>query len=316
MSNFSTHSKSLCSCDTRSDITNQLIRKHNMHPNNLHQNKYDIDKLCQAYPLLKEFVFVNKYGTQTINFSSDKAVKALNTALLKHHYGIDYWQFNDNNLCPPIPGRADYLHHLNDLLGKPKDAKILDIGTGATLIYPLLGNALFNWKFVGTEIENISYKNALQIIEKNQLSNSISVRKQSNLLHILKGIVQVDEKFTASICNPPFFKSAQEAGKANIRKIRGLNRHQKTSKLIQNHNFSGTSNELWTVGGEKAFLQNYIKESVLFQQQFSWFTSLVSNKDNLKPLQILLKKQNAKTKTIEMSHGNKTVHILAWHFEA
>jgi 23S rRNA (adenine1618-N6)-methyltransferase len=284
-----------------------------MHPKNIHQNKYDIDKLCQAFPALRAFVFVNKYGTQTINFSSDKAVKALNTALLKFHYAIDYWQFPDNNLCPPIPGRADYLHHLNELLNLPKQARILDIGTGATVIYPLLGLRLFDWQFVASEINSDSYHNAIEIVAKNELTNQIEVRLQQNHKHILNGIVQKNEKFTASICNPPFFQSKKAALQANARKVRGLNK-KKVQKTVVNQNFSGISDELWTVGGEKAFVTKYIDESLLYKNQFEWFTSLISNKDNLKALQYLLQKQKAKTKIIEMSQGNKTIHILAWRY--
>jgi 23S rRNA (adenine1618-N6)-methyltransferase len=105
--------------------------KSKFHPNNKHQQGYNFSKLCKAYPSLSEFVFENQYNTQTIDFANPKAVKALNTALLFLHYELSYWDFPDDNLCPPIPGRVDYIHHLADLLelsNITKNIRVLDIG--------------------------------------------------------------------------------------------------------------------------------------------------------------------------------------------
>lgn len=78
----------------------------------------------------------------SVNFADPLAVKTLNKALLAHFYGVTHWDIPDGFLCPPVPGRADYVHHLADLLADdnggvvPKQATVLDIGTGANLIYP------------------------------------------------------------------------------------------------------------------------------------------------------------------------------------
>ena len=109
-----------------------------VHPKNQFAKDYDFDNLTQQYPPLKDFVFVNKYGNKTIKFSDQQAVKALNSALLKAHYGLTYWDIPEDNLCPPVPGRLDYLLHIADLIPK-SDLRLLDIGTGANLIYPILG---------------------------------------------------------------------------------------------------------------------------------------------------------------------------------
>ena len=90
--------------------------KPNFHPKNKHQQGYDFSKLCKAYLPLTEFVFENNYQTITIDFADPKAVKALNTALLVTYYKITFWDFPDANLCPPIPSRVDYIHHLATLL--------------------------------------------------------------------------------------------------------------------------------------------------------------------------------------------------------
>lgn len=283
-----------------------------MHKNNLHIQDYNFQKLCSEYPQLKEFVFTNKYEKKTINFAYPKAVKALNTALLKTYYNINYWSFSDDSLCPPIPSRVDYIHQLNDLLnesGITQNIKILDIGSGASCIYPLLGNAVNNWKFIGTEIDNNSLNSAQKIINENNLNESIKLRFQSDKSNILNDIIIGDDMFSASMCNPPFYSSQEEANESNNRKMKGLG----IDSSIRN--FSGSQNELWYEGGEKAFLHNYLYQSSLFKTQCHWFTSLVSKTENVQPMYDSLKKLNTtqiETKSIKL--GNKITRIVAWSF--
>lgn len=279
------------------------------HPKSKHNGNYNFEKLTKANAALTAHVFENDYKNATINFSDPKAVKELNKALLFSEYGITSWNFPDNNLCPPIPGRADYVHHLADLLSsEDKKITVLDIGTGATCIYPLLGSALYDWNFVGTDIDLDSLDSAQDIIDDNHLDTKITLRQQFDENHILKGIIEKEDSFSATICNPPFYKSAEEAQGANARKSRNLG-----NSAVRN--FAGNNNELWYVGGEKAFLHNYLYESSLFPNQSNWFTSLVSKKENIDSLEKSAKKLNAKTfKVIPMHQGNKVTRIVAWQF--
>ena len=288
---------------------------HNFHPKNKHKSGYDLEALCKAYPDLISYVFENKYDNRTVDFANPKAVKALNSALLKKHYGIDFWKFPDTNLCPPIPGRVDYIHHISDLLKASnitKDIRVLDIGTGASCIYPILGQAEYRWKFLATDIDEKAMQYAQEIINKNKLSDYIFLRLQTDSSQILKGILKEADKFSVSMCNPPFFKSEQEALEATTKKLKGLNRAD--DKIIRN--FSGTQNELWYKGGEKAFIHNYLYESSLFKNQFIWFTILVSKKDLVKGMYVSLKKLGATDiKTINIGQGNKISRIVAWTFK-
>ena len=283
-----------------------------MHKNNLHIEEYDFPKLSKVYPPLKEFLFLNEHNVQTVNFGFPKAVKAVNTALLMTYYNIKFWQFSDLNLCPPIPGRSDYMHYLNDILAYDfitKNIKILDIGVGATCIYPIIGNALFDWKFVGVDIDIDSIHSSQKIIDKNNLKGAIKLRHQSNKENILHGIFKEDDFFDACMCNPPFYSSKLDAAEANNRKLKGLG--------IKNdgRNFSGNANELWYEGGEKAFLHNYLYQSSTYKKQCYWFTSLVSKKENVESMYDSLNKLDAtEIKTIEMSQGNKISRIVAWTF--
>lgn len=278
-----------------------------LHPRNKHKNGYNFDFLSKKYPEIKSFI-IEKFGKQTIDFSNPKAVKEFNKALLFAHYGIKYWNFSDTNLCPPIPGRVDYIHHLADLIGNEKDVKVLDIGTGASCIYPLLGVAEYKWNFVATDIELDSLDYSQDIIDDNNFDEFIELRQQFKEEHILKGIIEENDSFTATMCNPPFYKSAEEAQGANRRKTRNLGNNAV-------RNFSGNNNELWYVGGEKAFLHTYLYESSQYPTVSKWFTSLVSKKENVESLQKSGKKLGVKEfKILPMSQGNKETRIVCWRF--
>jgi len=216
-----------------------MTTKSNLHPNNKHKKGYNFKELCEAYPLLQDFVFVNSYNTETIDFANPKAVKAINTALLFKYYNIQFWDFPDDNLCPPIPGRVDYIHYLNDLLkssGIENNITMLDIGVGANCIYPLLGNSEYKWNFIGTDIDKKSLDRAEKIIKKNGLSEVIKLKQQKDAAQIFQGILNEDAKFSATICNPPFYKSQEDAMLANARKLEGLGNNQMKLEILAENN--------------------------------------------------------------------------------
>lgn len=279
-----------------------------------HKNNYNFEVLIETYPKLQPFVFKNTYGNLTIDFSEAKAVRVLNSAILKADYGINYWQFDDNNLTPPIPSRVAYIHILNDLLqtcNLNKNVQVLDIGTGANCIYPLLGQSVYNWQFVGTDVNKNSIKQAKQIIAKNHLEDKISIRLQNNPNQIFQGVLAKTDIFALTMCNPPFYKDEVEANSATLKKLKGLN--NETNSVSRN--FSGISNELWYKGGEKAFLHNYLYESSLFKNQCFWYTTLVSNKENVKSMYVSLNKLGATTiKTLPIKIGQKKSRVVAWTF--
>jgi len=291
---------------------NKTNNSQHLHPKNIHQSDYHFSELIEIYPALKEFVFVNKYGTETINFADPKAVKALNTALLFKYYNISFWDFPDDNLCPPIPGRVDYVHHLADLLkesGMNENIKIIDVGTGANCIYPLLGNAVYGWKYLGTDIDKKSLDRAEKIIKKNEFSEAIQLKQQKDVSQIFKEILNEGDKFSATMCNPPFYGSQEEAMQANARKLEGLGNEAKA------RNFSGKQQELWYKGGEKAFIHTYLYESSMFKKQCFWYTTLVSKKENVESMYNSLYKLGAiEIKTIPMYQGNKVTRVVAWTF--
>lgn len=263
-------------------------------------------------PDLKEFVKENRYGDLSIDFHSNDAVLLLNKALLKYFYKID-WEIPKKYLCPPIPGRVDYIHYIADLLPKNlSKIKALDVGVGANCIYPLVGNSIYGWEFVGSDIDDISILNANKIIQNNMLEDKIVIKKQCSKDDIFKSIIDIDDKFVFTMCNPPFHKSKKEAKEGTKRKLINLSKG-KNKKLTLN--FGGQANELWCDGGELEFITKMIKESAEFKNNVLWFTTLVSKKENLSKINQELEKVNPlEVKIIEMIQGNKITRFVAWRF--
>lgn len=295
--------------------------KTHLHPRNLHRNGYDFEALILVSPALKPFVFTNQYQTQTIDFSDAEAVINLNKALLLSHYNVVYWDIPATYLCPPIPGRVDYIHYLADLLASSNNNAIptsetiqgLDIGIGANCIYPILGNALYGWSFVGTDTDEKALQNCKKIIGQNsQLMDVISLQLQTEPRFIFKNIIVNEDRFAFTMCNPPFHASQAEANKANLRKINSLENAKNNKPIL---NFGGQNAELWCDGGEIKFITQMIFESVKYAKQVLWFTTLVSKKDNVTSIYKTLQKVNAaEIKTIDMAQGQKNSRIVAWTF--
>lgn len=144
-------------------------QKPGLHPRNRHHSRYDLATLCQVNPELRQFLTLTPAGEQSVDFANPLAVKALNKALLAHFYAVANWDIPDGFLCPPVPGRADYIHHLADLLAEasgtiPVNASILDIGVGANCIYPLIGVHEYGWRFTGSETSSQALSSAQAII--------------------------------------------------------------------------------------------------------------------------------------------------------
>lgn len=295
--------------------------KNSLHPRNKHRQRYDFPMLIKSCPELSPFVRLNEFKDESIDFANPDAVMMLNKALLKHYYNISYWQIPPGYLCPPIPGRADYIHYVADLLAasnkgiipKTNQIKCLDIGVGANCIYPIIGHAEYGWQFTGSDVEPEAIKAAAAIVEKNtSLKGKIELRLQKNASDIFKGIFQPDDYFDVTICNPPFHASLKEAQAGTLRKLSNLN-HKKITKSILN--FGGKNKELWYEGGEENFIQKMIIQSKVFANSCFWFTSLVAKSDHLKTIYTALEKvQAVEVKTITMAQGNKISRFVAWTF--
>ncbi len=295
----------------------QSAEKKQLHVRNRHRGQYDFTALIQTHRPLARFVNLNQYGDLSIDFSDPAAVIELNRALLHHFYQIEHWSIPAGFLCPPVPGRADYIHYLADLLaedyphGVPRHLNVLDIGCGANCIYPLIGHREYGWRFTGSEINAQAMKAAHAIIAANPgLSQAIRLRWQKEENAIFQGIFHKNERYHATLCNPPFHASAEQAQQGSQRKLRNLGLEAQSPL-----NFGGQQDELWCDGGEKAFVCRMIAESVQYARQCIWFTALVSRKENLPELRnALMLTQACDVRVVEMAQGQKQSRFIAWSF--
>ena len=295
-----------------------------MHPRNQHKENYNFQELIQAVPELGVFVKMNAYGNESIDFFNAEAVKLLNKALLKSNYGIAHWDIPANYLCPPIPGRAEYMHQVADLLYKNNpeylqdkklgnNIRVLDLGVGANCIYPIVGAHDYNWNFVGTDIDEKAIAASQKIVDANDsLQHKIELRHQKNAHDIFHGIILPEEKFNLTVCNPPFHASLQEAQQGNLRKNRNLKNTRNAKVQL---NFGGQGTELWCEGGEETFIEKMILQSAAYAKQVEWFSTLVSKESTLKKIQLKLEYVDARDmRILPMDIGNKSSRVVAWRF--
>lgn len=271
-------------------------------------------------PELRPFLKPRPGGGETLDFADPRAVKLLNRALLQGTYGIQRWDLPEGYLCPPIPGRADLLHHLADLLASDRagqvpegpEVRVLDIGVGANGVYPLIGHRTFGWAFVGTDIDPAALASLQRVLEANPgLGAAITLRRQADPKRIFEGVIQPGERFALSLCNPPFHVSTYDARAGTERKWRNLGRAEQGRTL----NFGGQGAELWCPGGELAFIGRMITESARFREQVGWFTTLVAKSEHLGRLQHALRQlEGVEQRVIEMAQGQKRSRVLAWRF--
>lgn len=316
------------SCPTPPKITLPLTLplkrpapKPGLHPRSQYAAGYDFARLIRRCPELAGLVRPSPAGKPTIDFADPAAVTQLNRALLLDAYDLAQWELPPGQLCPPVPGRADYVHHLADLLRGDAPAPlprgpaivVLDIGVGASCIYPIVGVGEYDWRFVGTDIDRTALAWANKLIAANPLlAGRVDLRLQSSPADSFRSVVHPGETFAASMCNPPFHASPQEAAAGTRRKLRNLGAPRSAAPVL---NFGGRAHELWCEGGEVGFVSRMIAQSAAQPALCRWFTTLVSKRDSLPAIDRALRRvRPAEVRTIELAHGQKKSRIVAWRF--
>jgi 23S rRNA (adenine1618-N6)-methyltransferase len=302
-------------------------QKTNLHPRNRHRGRYDFAQLTRTLPELSAFVIRTPYGDPSIDFSNPAAVKALNRALLKQFYKIDHWDIPPGYLCPPIPGRADYIHYAADLLALLNNdqiptgpgVRVLDIGVGANCIYPILGHSEYGWSFIGADRDEVALASAKRNADLNpRLKGQLDLRLQKSPAQIFQGVLKPGEIIDLSLCNPPFHSSLEEAAQGSRRKWINLGKTPGRESRKANSplkNFEGQAFELCCPGGELEFVLKMIAESVKFSTQCRWFTTLVSKVENLERMGRELKRVGVtEYREQRMSQGQKISRLVAWRF--
>lgn len=304
-----------------------VLVKEGLHPRNRHRARYDFEMLSKSCPEILPYLLRNRYNDVSIDFADPVAVRMLNRAMLKHFYGITAWDLPAGYLCPPVPGRADYIHHIADLLAsgnggvipRGRSVRVLDIGVGASCIYPVIGHREYGWSFIGSDVDPVALASARRIVESNRgLREAIKLRLQGSPPAVFKGLLKPGEVFDAVICNPPFHASPEEAIEGSLRKWKKLGKDRMSGEGVDGApvlNFGGKGCELWCPGGELAFVLRMIEESAEIAGQCSWFSALVSNSSHLPALYRALKRARVQdVRTIDMAQGQKKSRLIAWIF--
>lgn len=296
------------------------IERSGLHPRNIHRERYDFAALQATAPELSPWIKATPIGEPTIDYADPEAVKALNRALLLHHYGIQLWDIPKGYLCPPVPSRADYIHHVADLLAAAngglvplgKNVRVLDIGVGANCVFPIIGRHEYGWRFAGADIDPVSVKAAQAIVKHNpSLNGNVEIRHQASKKDIFRGIWGAEERFDLTICNPPFHSSQADADARTRDKLRNLGQGSRDLK----RNFGGQNAELFVEGGEQEFVRRIVEQSRSFSKQCLWFTSVVSRVENVRPIEKAIREAGARmTEILTSVQGQKRSRILCWTY--
>ena len=263
---------------------------------------------------------VDASGRASLDFTDFGATRALTAALLKQDFGVTWW-LPDRHLCPTLTGRCNYLLWIEDLLGllprqpgSSSRVRGVDVGTGASAIYALLGAAAHGWSFVATDVTDEALYWARGSVDANpQLRPLIQVRDAriapatgtaappapdgDTTWPVLAGVLRAGEAFDFTCCNPPFFGSIDEAG-----------RNPATA-------CGGTAAEMVYPGGEAAFIARHVAESQLpgVRGAVTWFTTLCGKKATLRAMTEALRLARAPAvRTTCLQQGKTTRWGLAW----
>ncbi|CEP18027.1 hypothetical protein [Parasitella parasitica] len=277
-----------------------------MHPRSVYNIEPDFTTLAKDYASFKPFVKQTEQGRSYIDFKDAEANRELCKCLLKRDFKVDV-DFPLDTLCPAVPNRLNYILWLEDLiqdtLSNLKNCQGIDIGVGASCIYPLLGCATNpTWRFLGTEINQRSTDFANKNVQRNHLEDRITIIHNPDPSKIF--LLEQDKQYTFSMCNPPFYSSQEEIDQ-------GLHNKEVEPSAI----CTGSNNEMITKGGEFEFIKLMVMESLQIQRQVHWYTSMIGLKRTIRPLIRLLNDQGIVNYIVTDFIQGKTVRwIIAWSF--
>ncbi|XP_062071729.1 RNA N6-adenosine-methyltransferase METTL16 isoform X1 [Lepus europaeus] len=283
-----------------------------MHARNRYKDKPpDFAYLASKYPDFKQHVQINLNGRVSLNFKDPEAVRALTCTLLREDFGLSI-DIPVERLIPTVPLRLNYIHWVEDLIGHQDSDKStlrrgIDIGTGASCIYPLLGATLNGWYFLATEVDDMCFNYAKKNVEKNNLSDLIKVVKVPQKTLLMDALKEESEIiYDFCMCNPPFFANQLEA--------KGVNSRNPRRPPPSSVNTGGVT-EIMAEGGELEFVKRIIHDSLQLKKRLRWYSCMLGKKCSLAPLKEELRIQGVpKVTYTEFCQGRTMRWALAWSF--
>ncbi|XP_007177525.1 RNA N6-adenosine-methyltransferase METTL16 isoform X2 [Balaenoptera acutorostrata] len=261
-----------------------------MHARNRYKDKPpDFAYLASKYPDFQQHVQINLNGRVSLNFKDPEAVRALTCTLLREDFGLSI-DIPLERLIPTVPLRLNYIHWVEDLIGHQDSDKStlrrgIDIGTGASCIYPLLGTTLNGWYFLATEVDDMCFNYAKKNVEQNNLSDLIKVVKVPQKTLLMDALKEESEIiYDFCMCNPPFFANQLEA--------KGVNSRNPRRPPPSSVNTGGIT-EIMAEGGELEFVKRIIHDSLQLQKRLRWYSCMLGKKCSLAPLKEELRIQGS-----------------------
>ncbi|GAA5903103.1 uncharacterized protein JCM6883_002698 [Sporobolomyces salmoneus] len=310
----------------------------------------DFKELANVVPEFESHLVESSKGKWTIDWKNDESVRCLTQALLKRDFDLAL-ELPSDRLCPTVPSRLEYclwVLKLSLLTIRPSLHEMnrrfigIDIGTGASCIYPLLLNRLlerlqptlsgslsssvstadestgqshFDCKILATEINDESIAIARLNISKNlkDEEGKIEVCPAREEDHDLIGTSLLNTKLQPGklvdfvMCNPPFYASSEEIQLSALQK-----------ELEPFAVCTAANNELITTGGEVEFVKRMIEESIrIGPTRVRWFTSLIGKFSSISPLVAQLRQYQISNYQVHLlgNSGQTRRWILSWSLQ-
>lgn len=299
----------------------------------------------------------------TLDWTDAASIMALTVVLFQHDFNIDF-RMPLHHLCPPLPRSLNYIHWIGELLGEqplPLEQQLLttpsslssssssslpspggrlihglDIGTGASCVFPLLGYSTYRWRFTGSEVDEESVQSSRETLSRNGLQDVIKVYHNKDRSKILAGVLDrlttedVSSDHTAETEHTTDKSDPTDAlaeGGSDEEEKRVDEKENETSEtegerarrskyrfdfvmcnppffdemgqtgLNKKRACQATASELVCPGGEYAFVSQMVLESRQFAGQVRWFTSMVGRKGTLQKIERMLKTASLFTQT-------------------
>ncbi|PWN50978.1 hypothetical protein IE53DRAFT_69453 [Violaceomyces palustris] len=269
-------------------------------------------------------------------------IRCLTETLLLHDFGL-HVHLPEHRLCPTVPNRLNYLSWAHGILDSTlplyeilegssnarcrgrTEVRALDIGTGASAIYPILGCAVDpSWSFTATDIDDESLRWASKIVREplNNLSFSMHGHRKKKHLHLKDRIRLLHRKvedplipprsdigvpharllYHLTMCNPPFYSSEEEMRASYELK------EQEPSAVCH-----GTENEMITEGGEVNFVKRMVEESMGLWESVILYSSMLGKLSSLRLLVEHLRERGVGNYAIgELIQGQTRRWVLGW----
>ncbi|CAH8502253.1 unnamed protein product [Schistosoma turkestanicum] len=285
-----------------------------MHQRNIYKQKRpNFKELAAKFDFFDAVAVKDECGRVTLDFRIPSHLSALSKALLLNDFGLNV-DFPGDRLIPTVPLRLNYILWLEDLIKGlqrfSERVKILDIGVGASCIYPLLGSAKNSWQFFGTESDVRNFSLAKENVDKNNLSKSIKlfhITENTSSLDVVFGGTENTTYLHAVMANPPFFSDTSDAVGSNT--CRSLKRPP--PKTIS----SAARHESQTVGGEVYFCIRLIRDSIRYSTRVGVFTIMLGKKSSVSSVRRILHKfKITQISVYEMCQGRIMRWGVAWTF--